>query len=124
MGSGTAGQDYTVSFVEGLDMTDGRIVVWFSCGAASACAAKLAVDKYGHERTHVVYCNTLASEHPDNTRFLEDVQRWINHPIEIISSEKYADIDEVFEKTRYMAGIKGARCTLEMKSTPISTYSG
>jgi hypothetical protein len=42
-----------------------RIVVWFSCGAASACAAKLAVDKYGHENTHVVYCNTLITEHPD-----------------------------------------------------------
>ena len=73
-----------------------RIVVWFSCGAASACAAKLAVDKYGHENTHVVYCNTLVSEHPDNTRFLDDVQKWIQHSVEIISSEKYASVDEVF----------------------------
>ena len=99
-----------------------RIVVWFSCGAASACAAKLAVDKYGHENTHVVYCNTLVSEHPDNQRFLDDVQKWIQHPVEIISSEKYASVDEVFEHTRYMSGIKGARCTVEMKKIPRFEY--
>ena len=99
-----------------------RIVVWFSCGAASACAAKMAVDKYGHDDVHVVYCNTLASEHPDNKRFLDDVSNWINHPIEVISSEKYATVDEVFEKTRYMSGIKGARCTVEMKKVPRFDY--
>lgn len=99
-----------------------RVVVWFSCGAASACAAKLAVAKYGHENTHVVYCNTLATEHPDNVRFLADVGRWLEHPIEIIGSEKYASIDEVFEKERYMAGIKGARCTVEMKKIPRFEY--
>ena len=48
-----------------------RIVVWFSCGAASAVAAKLAVETYG-DRCHVVYCDTLASEHPDNARFFAD----------------------------------------------------
>lgn len=96
--------------------------MWFSCGAASACAAKLAVDKYGHENTHVVYCNTLATEHPDNVRFMADVEKWIAHPVEIISSDKYATIDEVFEKERYMAGIKGARCTVEMKKIPRFEY--
>lgn len=99
-----------------------RVLVWFSCGAASACAAKLAVDKYGHENTHVVYCNTLATEHPDNARFMADVAKWIGHTIEIIGSEKYATVDEVFEKERYMAGIKGARCTVEMKKIPRFEY--
>ena len=99
-----------------------RIIVWFSCGAASACAAKLAVDKYGHEDLHVVYCNTLATEHSDNQRFMDDISKWIGHPIEIISSEKYATVDEVFEKTHYMAGIKGARCTIEMKKIPRYEY--
>lgn len=99
-----------------------RVVVWFSCGAASACAAKLATDKYGHEGLHVVYCNTLISEHTDNKRFLEDVQHWIKHPIEIISSDKYASIDDVFEQERYMSGIKGARCTVEMKKVPRFNY--
>ncbi len=38
-----------------------RIVVWFSCGAASAVAAKLAVEKYNN--VMVVYCDT-GGEHP------------------------------------------------------------
>ena len=100
----------------------GRIVVWFSCGAASACAASLAVQKYGHENLHVVYCDTLMSEHPDNRRFLDDVSKWINHPVEIIGSEKYASIEEVFDKERYMSGVRGARCTVEMKRVPRLEY--
>lgn len=69
-------------------MQEQRIVVWFSCGAASAMAAKLAVEKYG-ERCIVVYCDTSKSEHPDNLRFLADVERWIGKPVLRIRSEKY-----------------------------------
>lgn len=94
-----------------------RVVVWFSCGAASACAAKLAAQKYGGD-VRVVYCNTLSSENPDNSRFKSDVEDWIGNSIEIISSEKYTDIDDVFMRTRYMSGIKGARCTVELKKVP------
>ena len=93
-----------------------RRVVWFSCGAASAVAAKLADD------AEVVYCDTMATEHPDNARFFTDVQNWIERPITRIRSEKYADVDEVFEKTRYMAGIAGARCTTEMKKIPREAF--
>jgi hypothetical protein len=88
-------------------------VVWFSCGAASACAAKLAP-----QGASVVYCDTSSDEHPDNPRFLHDVETWIGRPVEIIRSEKYTSIDDVFERTRYMSGIKGARCTVEMKKVP------
>src|SRR5262245_59138162 len=94
-----------------------RVLAWFSCGAASAVAAKLAVEKYG-ERCEVVYCNTLASEHPDNVRFMSDVERWIGKRVTVISSEKYTSVDDVVEKTRYMSGIAGARCTTELKKIP------
>jgi hypothetical protein len=36
----------------------------------------------------------------------------------LIRSEQYATVDEVFEQTRYMAGIAGARCTTELKKRP------
>jgi hypothetical protein len=94
-----------------------RTVVWFSCGAASAVAAKLAVEKYKDNCT-VVYCNTLASEHPDNARFFKDVACWLGRPISVISSEQYESVDDVFMQTRYMAGLNGARCTVEMKKVP------
>lgn len=94
-----------------------RHVVWFSCGAASSVAAKLAVERYGDD-CEVVYCDTLSTEHPDNARFFADVERWIGRRITVIRSEKFKTVDEVFERTRYMAGIAGARCTTEMKKVP------
>ena len=94
-----------------------RTVVWFSCGVGSAVAAKLAVEKYKNDCT-IVYCNTLASEHSDNARFFKDVERWIGQPIQTISSERYESVDDVFLGTHYMAGVSGARCTVEMKKVP------
>lgn len=94
-----------------------RFVAWFSCGAASAVAAKLAVARYG-PACRVVYCDTLKSEHPDNARFFADVERWLGVPIEVLKSDRFESIDDVFERTRYMAGIAGARCTTEMKKLP------
>jgi hypothetical protein len=64
-----------------------RILVWFSCGAASAVAAKMAVDKYPD--CEVLYCDTLAYEHPDNMRFLKDVEKWIGKEIKLLKSTKY-----------------------------------
>lgn len=101
-------------------MSEQRVIVWFSCGEASAVAAYLAVQK--HENVHVVYCNTLSAEHPDNRRFLNDVANWIGVPITIIGATKYESVDDVFERERYMAGIKGARCTTEMKKVPRNVF--
>jgi hypothetical protein len=97
-----------------------RVVVWFSCGEASAVAAHVALKKY--PETQVVYCNTLSSEHPDNWRFLQDVERWLGFSITVIGSAKYESVDDVFERERYMAGIKGARCTTEMKKVPRNAF--
>lgn len=94
-----------------------RVLVWFSCGEASACALKLAVTKYGNG-VIPIYCDVAATEDPDNIRFRADVERWVGVPIQTIKSDKFETIDEVFEKTRYMAGLKGARCTTEMKKIP------
>lgn len=52
-----------------------RKLVWFSCGAASANAAKIAVQKYPD--CEVLYCDTFKYEHPDNRRFFVDIEKWI-----------------------------------------------
>lgn len=97
----------------------GRIIAWFSCGAPSACAAKETVRRYGdsHE-VLVVNCDTRPSEHPDNYRFSADVEKWLGQPILYLNSDKFGTVDEVYEKTRYMSGVKGARCTTELKKIP------
>ena len=89
-----------------------RNVVWFSCGAASAVAAKLAVKEL--ENVDVVYCDT-GGEHPDNKRFLKDVEKWICRKVTILKNEGYADHFDVVKKTKFINGPFGARCTIELK---------
>ena len=91
----------------------GRLVSWFSCGAASAVAAKLAIAD--GDPVTVVYCEVM-EEHPDNQRFLKDCENWFGQEIIILGNDKYKrSIYDVFDKTRYLAGHGGARCTLELK---------
>lgn len=93
-----------------------RVVAWFSCGAASAAAARVALEKYG-DRCVVVYCDTMASEHPDNARFFADVERWLGVKV-IRIKDKWNKVDEVFAARRYMSGPDGACCTVAMKKVP------
>lgn len=89
-----------------------RTISWFSCGAASAVATKLALSGGPVE---IVYCE-VEEEHTDNKRFLKDCEDWFGQDITVLGNDKYdRSIYKVFEKTRYMAGIGGARCTLELK---------
>ena len=62
----------------------------------------------------VVYEDT-GSEHPDNERFLSDCEKWFGKDIVKIKSTEYKDIWDVFERTRYLVGPSGARCTSELK---------
>lgn len=93
------------------------IVVWFSCGAASAVAAKKTVEKYGAFNTIRIVNNPVIDEGEDNPRFLKDCEKWIGVKIESCVNPSFpnASIQEVFEKFRYMSGVGGARCTLELK---------
>ncbi len=93
-------------------MTNPRTVVWFSCGAASAVAAKLAIKE--NENTTIAYCDT-GGEHPDNKRFLRDCQAWFGQQVKILRNEKYKDHFDVCFKERYLIGPAGAKCTVELK---------
>lgn len=92
-----------------------RVVVWVSAGAASAVAAKLAQAKHG--RVTLAYCQT-GGEHPDNVRFLADLERWYGQEIIHLHSEKYGSTWEVWEDRSYLAGVDGAPCTGILKVEP------
>jgi len=92
-------------------VTEPRTISWFSCGAASAVATKLL------PWARPVYCETGA-EHPDNERFMEDCEKWFGRAVTRLRSEEYTDTWDVWEKTRWLAGINGARCTTELKVKP------
>lgn len=92
------------------------IAVWFSCGAASAVAAKLTVQQYGRNEVRVINC-PVAEEHEDNLRFLRDVQEWIGVRIETASNQKFPTNSavDVWAKRRFMSSPSGAPCTVELK---------
>ena len=98
-------------------MKDKTIVVWFSCGAASAIALKRTIDKYGADNTIRAVNNPVAEEDPDNKRFLKDVSDWLSIKVESAINPKWPNCSavEVWEKRSYMAGINGAPCTTELK---------
>lgn len=93
------------------------IAVWFSCGAASAVAAKKTVEKYGKIATIRVVNNPIVEEHEDNKRFLKDVEEWIGIKIEYAINKRYPNcsVVEVWEKRKFMSGPYGAPCTMELK---------
>lgn len=101
-----------------------KIIAWFSCGAASAVAAKITAEQLSSEydTTEIVYCDTMSTEHPDNQRFFDECQDWFGQEIIRLHSRRFRDIDGVFMKQRFMAGPKGARCTTEMKKIPRMEY--
>ena len=87
-----------------------RKLGWFSCGAASAVAIKLIPE------AQPVYCET-GSEHPDNERFMADCEQWLGRLVTRLNGD-YRDTWSVWEDRRYLAGISGAPCTVELKVAP------
>lgn len=90
-----------------------RVLAWFSAGAASAVATKLALAEHG-ERVEVWRIDP-GSEHPDNERFAADCARWFGVEVRNAKSGRYADTWEVWAKRRFLVGPSGALCTTELK---------
>jgi hypothetical protein len=94
-----------------------RILVWFSCGAASAVAAKLTIELYGKtSAVEVLYCDTSADEHPDNQRFLVDVEQWIGQQVIRLCNPKYTTVEATWRGEAYIVGRYGASCTRLLKT--------
>lgn len=93
------------------------IAVWFSCGAASAVAAKKTIQRYG-DRCRIRIVNTpILEEHSDNRRFLHDAERWFGRTVEFASNRAFPNNSarDVWAKRKYMSGVKGAPCTALLK---------
>lgn len=97
---------------------DDTVAVWFSCGAASAVAAKLTLDRYRGTGVNVrVLNNYIAEEDADNVRFKHDVAKWLGVEIETVASKRYPKQScvEVWNTRKFMSGPMGAPCTIELK---------
>lgn len=100
----------------------GRVVCHFSCGAASAVAAKLAITEYGC--TNVVIVNAfIQEEHEDNRRFLADCEKWFGKSITVLRDEKYgSSAREVWRRRRFIKSNKGAACSRVLKRDVIRAF--
>jgi hypothetical protein len=93
------------------------IVVWFSCGVASAVAAKKTVEYYDGEFEVKVVNNPIDEEHEDNRRFLKDVEHWIGKKIILATNSQVGTTScvDIWEQRKFMSGPKGAPCTMLLK---------
>lgn len=98
-------------------MKKGIIAVWFSCGAASAVAAKKTVELYGNTYNVLIVNNPIDEEDMDNKRFLKDVSEWIGQPIIEAKNTKVGTTScyDIWEKRKYMSGVLGAPCSMLLK---------
>jgi hypothetical protein len=98
-------------------MENKTIVVWFSCGAASAVAAKKTIDLYGQNNTIMVVNTPVDEEDIDNRRFLVDVQKWLGQEILIAVNEKIKTTSAkvIWTDRKFMSSNNGAPCTLLLK---------
>ena len=93
-----------------------RIVCWFSCGAASAVATKLALATYGLTHEIVIARCVVREEHQDNDRFAADCEKWFGMPItNMISADYDGSVYNVITKRKYISGNEGAPCTMLLK---------
>lgn len=89
------------------------IAVWFSCGAPSAVAAKLTIEKYGESHEVRVLNNPIAEEDEDNRRFLKDAEAWLGQSVESVVHPKFpnASAVEIWDHSKAMVFPHGAPCT-------------
>ena len=112
--------DQVINYYKNVDinnLSNQNITVWFSCGAASAVAAKLTLMKYGHKNNVRIVNNPIKEEHEDNKRFLKDVESWLDHEIEFAINSKFPNhsCKEVWDANKFMSGPLGAPCTRSLK---------
>jgi 3'-phosphoadenosine 5'-phosphosulfate sulfotransferase (PAPS reductase)/FAD synthetase len=99
-----------------LDTDMSRLVCWFSCGAASAVATKIAIKTNAGKLPVVIARCIVKEEHPDNDRFAADCEKWFGVPITNMINEKYdGSIYSVIQARKYISGIAGAPCTMLLK---------
>ncbi len=90
-----------------------RTIIWYSDGAASTVAGMLTLKT---TPSAIPVYTATNSEHPDNVRYRSEVEeKLFGKKVIILQSEKYHDIWDVFDKTRWLVGVAGARCTTELK---------
>ena len=92
------------------------IICWWSGGATSAVACKIAINTFGIDRCRIVMIDTK-NEHHDTYRFKKDCEKWYGKEIEVITEigKDYSSIKDVWRKHKSLNVAHGAICSTQLK---------
>lgn len=106
-------------------MPDKPHIVSVSSGFGSAEALRRTIDKVGHDLTVAVFAdvgskfdergNRILGEDDDNYRFLDDVERVLEHPVIRTHNPKYDDIWDCMFKNRLLGNSQHDPCSKHLK---------
>lgn len=91
-------------------------IVMYGGGLTSYEAARLSIDKYGHDATEIWFADTR-NEDEDLYRFNNDVERILKQ--EIIIFDQGLDIWGVFKRERYLGNSRIDPCSKFLKRVPL-----
>jgi hypothetical protein len=89
-----------------------KFIGWFSAGASSAAAIKIALDE-GLD-VDIYYVDTGAVS-PDNSRFIEDCKKWYGREIIVLKNRKYDNPLDVARRRKIFNTPNGSPCTMFLK---------
>tara|TARA_R110000824_G_scaffold196246_1_gene379384 strand:+ start:13862 stop:14686 length:825 start_codon:yes stop_codon:yes gene_type:complete len=92
-------------------------IVMFSGGLTSFEAARRAIEKHGRDRVRLWFADTN-TEDDDLYRFNEDVERLLNHPIEVLSNGG-RNIWDIFREEKIMGNSRIDPCSRKLKRSPL-----
>lgn len=92
-------------------------IVMFSGGLTSYEAARRAIEAHGHENVRIWFADTN-TEDEDLYRFNADVERILDHPIEVLDNDGVSVWDSFF-KNRMMGNTRLDPCSKFLKRMPL-----
>jgi hypothetical protein len=101
--------------IKDMPKAEKRTICWFSSGAASAVATKIAIEDF-KDRPLEIVTTYLKKEHSDNARFIADCEKWFRKAIIVTSRPDYdSDPNVVYLRSGFLVSPKGASCTRILK---------
>ena len=104
----------TITHQEKVNKHKKDIIAWWSGGIASAVTCYLCIELFGKDRVRIIFQDTK-NEHKDTYRFLKDCEKWYGIEVDIISSNKFDLIEDVWYKYKSLNTAHGAICSTELK---------
>lgn len=97
-------------------MTD--YIVMFSGGLTSYEAARRTIEAHGHDNVRIWFSDTN-TEDEDLYRFNNDVERILDHPIEVLDNDGET-VWDIFERRKIMGNSRLDPCSHHLKRQPLA----